>query len=267
MSKARRGAFGRGREHLAYEAWNEKQTDAPPLVLVHGLSGSGRWWRYNVGPLSESYAVYVVDLIGYGSNRAWRPATIGDAAETLAAFVASLPGGRANVIGHSMGGHISATFAARYPHCVDRLVLAAASGLVRSQLLRMALRLPVAARYSPLNFFPTLALDALRAGPLNLLMSTRHLLGDDITESLPKILAPTLLIWGSRDNLVPPETGQTMEKIIPDARLHILKGGGHVVMWDHATDFNRLTLEFLAATPRPAQSPLTMPASQTNSRP
>ncbi|MBC8104781.1 MAG: alpha/beta hydrolase [Cytophagales bacterium] len=239
--------FGEGQHKLIYQT----QGSGPPLILVHGLSGSGKWWRYNLAALAEQYTCHVVELIGYGANRAFRPVTIATAAAALAEFIALLPEGRAHVLGHSMGGHIAATLAANFPRSVDRLVLAAASGLLRTNLFAMALRLPIAAHYSPLDFLPTLARDAFRAGPLNLLLSTRDILGSDLTEVAPKILVPTLLIWGTRDNLVPLAAGEAMQKLIPDSRLEVLEGAGHVLMWDHSKAFNRLVLEFLRATPNP----------------
>jgi len=237
--------FGKGSRHIVYETWGDPNTDAPPLILVHGLSGSAAWWRHNLAALSADRCVYVVELIGYGRNRALKPTSIASAARALAEFITLFPAGRAHLLGHSMGGHICATCAATYPERVDHLILAAASGLVHANLATMALRLPIAAHYSPLDFLPTLAWDALRAGPLNLLLSTRDLLNDDLTATLPKIQAPTLLLWGTRDNLVPLSTGKTMAKTIPHSHLEILEGAGHVLMWDHAETFNRLVLAFL----------------------
>lgn len=238
------GTFGRGRRRLYYQSVG----DAPgtPVVLVHGLSGSRRWWRRNVDALAGRHTVHLIDLVGYGINRAIRPMGIATAAEAIGEFVAMLPTGRAHLIGHSMGGHIAATLAARFPERVERLILVAASGLLRSNIFSMAMRLPLAAHYSPLEFLPTLAFDALRAGPLSLLLSTRDILGDDLTETLPRVKARTLLVWGSRDNLVPVSAGKAMQRLITAARLEVIEGGGHVVMWDHAEAFNRLAGEFLS---------------------
>jgi len=234
--------FGEGRHKIVYETHGS----GPPLLLVHGLSGSGRWWRHNVGPLSAQYTVHVIELVGYGGNRATRPMGIQDAAEALRDFIALLPEGKAHIIGHSMGGHIATILAAEFPARVNRLVLAAASGLVRSNVLQMALKLPVAGHYSPVDFLPTLAMDALRAGPLNLYLSTRDILRLDTSDFAPKIQADTLLIFGTRDNLVPVALGQTLNTLIPKSRLETLEGAGHVLMWDRAETFNRLVLAFLA---------------------
>ena len=234
--------FRSGKHKIAYETTGT----GAPLLLVHGLSGSGRWWRNNLVALSEVYTCHVLELVGYGANRAFRPLRLPDAAEAIAAFIATeLPEGRAHVIGHSMGGQIASYLAAKHPERVDKLVLAAASGLVRSDLVRMALRLPIAGHYSPLDFLPTLAVDALRAGPLNLFLSTLDVLGSDTTETLKQITAPTLLVFGDRDNLVPPASGKAMNALIHGSRLEMIEGAGHVLMWDHPKTFNKLVLAFL----------------------
>jgi pimeloyl-ACP methyl ester carboxylesterase len=232
-----------GKYRLMYQEYGS----GPPLLLVHGLSGSGGWWRRNVPALDDHFTVYVVELVGYGHNRAWRPVRIQDTADLLAELIANLPPGRAHVLGHSMGGQIVTHLAAQHPERVDRLVLACASGLVRSDLVRMALRLPGAGRYARLDFAPTLAFDALRAGPVNLLLSALDILSNDVSEALEMIVAPTLLVWGAQDKLVPVSVGETVQKGLCNARLEVIANAGHVVMWDQPEIFNRLVLDFLLA--------------------
>jgi len=241
-----RNTFGDGRHKIVYQTYGEV---GEPILLVHGLSGSGRWWKNNIRALSVGHVVHVIELVGYGANRAFKPARLAEAAEALAQFIALQPQGKAHVVGHSMGGQVSCLLAAKFPERVDCLVLAAAAGLVRSNIVKMAFGLPIAAHYSPLDFLPTLAVDALRAGPLNLFLSTLDILGQDTTEVVATIKAPTLLVWGDKDNLVPVSTGEAMQKLIPGSRLEVLEGAGHVLMWDRAKTFNRLVLDFLEQRP------------------
>lgn len=237
----------------------------PPLLLVHGLAGSSGWWRHNVPVFSKHFTVYLLDLVGYGSNRALRPMSIANAANCLGEFIGQLPAGKAHVIGHSMGGQICTHLAAEHPERVERLVLASASGMVRSDLLRMMLRLPSTSRYGRLNFIPTLAYDSLRSGPLNLLLSALDILSNDVTDALAKIVAPTLLIWGEQDKLVPVEVGQGVHQALQSAWLEVIPNAGHVVMWDQAEAFNRLVLDFLLS-PRP-ERPAPPTAAEINEPP
>lgn len=242
----------------------------PPLLLVHGLAGSSLWWRHNIKVLAEYFTVYVVELKGYGTNRALRPLRLKAAAVCLAELIESLPAGRAHVVGHSMGGQISIHLAAEHPDRIDRLVLAGASGLVRSDMLRMALKLPLAARRSPLSFIPILARDTLRAGPVNLLLNTIEILRDDTSESLAKIVAPTLLVWGEHDVLVPPAMGTATKELLHGSELVLIDGAGHNVMWDRPDEFNRAVLEFLRSAdakvePSEQRHVETLPGSQPQS--
>jgi pimeloyl-ACP methyl ester carboxylesterase len=101
------------------------------------------------------------------------------------------------------------------------------------------------------RFISTLARDALRAGPVNLLLSALDILYDDVSEPLASIIAPTLLVWGEKDVLVPPTLGEAAQQAIPDARLVMIGGAGHNVMWDQPRRFNQVVLDFLVTTPQP----------------
>jgi pimeloyl-ACP methyl ester carboxylesterase len=248
--KARHQVMHFGEHRLVYRV----SGGGPALVLVHGLSGSSRWWRHNISALEQHFTVYVIDLVGYGSNRAFRPIPIQQAARYIGEFIGMLPAGCAHLLGHSMGGQIATHVAAEYPQQISRLVLASASGLVRADLLRMLLRLPNAGRYGRFDFMPTLAYDALRAGPLNLLLSALDILSNDVTDSLARIVAPTLLIWGQQDKLVPVAVGEAVQQAIPGSRLEVIPKAGHVPMWDQPERFNQLVLGFLLAQTNPPQA-------------
>jgi pimeloyl-ACP methyl ester carboxylesterase len=62
---------------------------------------------------------------------------------------------------------------------------------------------------------------------------------------LGTIVAPTLIIWGERDRLVPPEVGEQLRSVVPNAELGTIRGAGHLPMWERPAEFNRLVLEFL----------------------
>ena len=97
-----------------------------PVVLVHGLSGSTRWWAENVEPLSKRYRVYLVDLPGFGAMRR-SPLRLGiqAAAGWLVRWIEAMSLGPVHLVGHSMGGHICLRIAAERPDMVNRLALVA----------------------------------------------------------------------------------------------------------------------------------------------
>src|SRR5204863_7944954 len=117
------------------------------------------------------------------------------------------------------------------------------------------LALIAASRVMSPSFLPVLALDTLRAGPGTILRAARSLLTQELRDDLGKVSAPTLLVWGERDALVPPSLGLLIRSQLADARLLVLPGAGHVAFYDHPSQFNAATLAFLAGqTVAPASS-------------
>ncbi|HEX6655805.1 MAG TPA: alpha/beta fold hydrolase, partial [Candidatus Limnocylindria bacterium] len=148
---------------------------------------------------------------------------------------------------HSMGGHVTIRLAARESGLLRRLVLVAPALISGHRpLLAYPLALVAAGRAMSPTFLPLLALDTLRAGPLTILRAARSLLAEDVCAALRAVAAPTLLVWGERDALVPPSLGTLMRAELPDARLLLLAGAGHVAQYDQPDLSNAATLAFLA---------------------
>ena len=225
--------------------------EGEPVVLVHGLSGSSRWWARNVAALSEHFRVYLVDLPGFGAMRYGDVRfALGEAAAWLHAWMEVVDLGSASLIGHSMGGYLCLEVAARWPESVRRLVLVAPAGVPEHAHVRgYALPLLAELRYLDPRFAPTLAYDALRAGPATLLRATVELLAHDARVYAGAVRAPTLLIWGERDALVSSSSGDMLARLIPGARALILPRAGHIVMFDAAGAFDDAVIHFLAASP------------------
>jgi pimeloyl-ACP methyl ester carboxylesterase len=223
---------------------------AEPVVLLHGLSGSSRWWRRNATALAEERHVVVPDLIGFGRSR-WRGALpdVRTVAGLLARWIEERDMERAHVVGHSMGGQIAIHLAAGYPELLDRLVLVDAAGIPRPltpvNLVRFAAEIAPAWRWGDPLFLPTIAGDALAAGPRVLAQAIGHILRDDVRPLLPRIQAPTLVVWGERDYWVPLSHGWEMREGIPGSRLAVLRRAGHNPMVDRPGDFNDIVLRFL----------------------
>lgn len=230
---------------------SEHAGTGPPVVLLHGLSGSRRWWRFTAPALARRFRVHIPELVGFGgSRRPVRQPDVREMAALVAEWLAEIVTEAPRIVGHSMGGQIALHLAVeqRMP---ERLVLVDASGLPRPLTLTEGARLVAGAlpprRWGTPAFMPTLAVDALRAGPLALLRATRHLLSDDVRPLLPRVTCPTLLIWGELDPLIPVAHGQAMARSIPGARLVVLKDAAHNAMADRPAEFNRILLDFLDA--------------------
>jgi pimeloyl-ACP methyl ester carboxylesterase len=217
----------------------------PAVVLIHGLSGSGRWWVYNVPVLAERYRVYNVDVVGFGRSRGQR-LVLQEAGNWLAEWLQVTGIAQAHLVGHSMGGYIAAEVAALAPEAVRRLVLVDALVLPMGPgLVRHALDLARAARYMSLRFLPVLVGDVLRAGPRTMWQATREVLSADLSSRLGEVQAETLVIWGEHDTLLDPQLGRELEEQLPHARFVCVEGAGHNPMWDRPQRFNELLLDFL----------------------
>lgn len=201
-------------------------------ILVHGLAGSSRWWR-DVERRLAGLDVEAVDLPRSGDL------------DTREEWLAERLGPRANLVGHSLGGLLAARLAARRPELVERLALIAPAGVPGRPLTGHALPLAHAVLRLRPRHAPVVLADALRAGPLSLLASglAAHLA--DVRPQLPAIVAPTLVLWGADDRLVPASQAAHWAAGIPHAQVEILPRTGHVPMVERPEEVSRLLRAFL----------------------
>jgi pimeloyl-ACP methyl ester carboxylesterase len=229
---------------LAYEVAGS----GPPLILLHGLSGSRRWWGRNVPAFADSYRTYTVDLPGFGESRGVRWSRLDDIADRLADWLVDEGLTHAHIAGHSLGGAVAARLAARHPDRIDRLVLVDAA--IRPRGTRLTARPAHVMRTigrGSLGFAPLLVRDLLRCHPRSFIAATVDALRSDWEPHLRRIDAPTLVVWGERDAITPLVLGQEITAIISGARLITLPKAGHNPMWERAEAFNAEVLRFLAA--------------------
>lgn len=167
------------------------------------------------------------------------------AGQFVAAWLEALGLDWAHVVAHSMGAHTALTLAIERPEWVGRLVLIAPAILPAPGLaLREAARtLPFLGAIAP-DFLPILVADSLRTGPVRWLRSAREL-RLTAPPRLDNVRAPTLLIWGTRDPLVPPTNGPRLRRQIARSRLLYLRGARHVPMYEQPRECNEAIARFL----------------------
>ncbi len=219
--------------------------EGPALIFLHGLSGSSRWWTRNVSVLIKHFRVYVVDLIGFGNSRGQRFA-LAEAPATIIQWMESLEADSFTLIGHSMGGYIAASVAIQKPDLVKQLILVDPVALPFGRsVLRSAWSLLESLPFVPIDFYPVLAADAFRAGPVTLLRAIRDIHQETRVLEMAQITAKTLIVWGENDRLIPERFGSAIHQKMPGAKFSLIRGAGHVPMWDRASDFNQLVVDFL----------------------
>jgi pimeloyl-ACP methyl ester carboxylesterase len=207
----------------------------PPLLLVHGLSGSWRWWSGVLDALAEVREVHVLDL----------SAPPGRAADALLDWADGAGLDRFGLVGHSLGGATAARVAATSER-VSELVLVSPVGMPAGRsLLGYGLPLATALRATSPSFLRTLSFDAARWGMPRLLAGALYATRADIREEARAIRAPTLLVWGGRDPLVPPELATAWREAVPHARLVTIAGAGHVPMVERPAEFALAVRGFL----------------------
>jgi pimeloyl-ACP methyl ester carboxylesterase len=248
MSSQQRHVTRIEQRHIAWlEAAPSPGSDAAPVVLVHGLGTSDRWWLPTIPELSERYRVLAPDLVGFGRS-AGQPVQLDVAADELAAWAAAIGLERATWVGHSMGGQVTIDLAARHPELVERLVLVDAAGLpVSKDVTRHLLNVVRASPFMPLAAYPVAVECVLRCGPVAITRASHQILSTDLESRVRAIAAPTLVVWGGRDTLLPPPYGRRLAAMIPGAQYVELERAGHSPQWEAPTEFEQALLSFLEA--------------------
>jgi pimeloyl-ACP methyl ester carboxylesterase len=233
-----------GDDVVPYEVVGEGE----PVIMVHGLGGSSRCWAHTLPALASRYRVFLVDLPGFGRlRRLHRRFTLDTAASWLGEWLRAADVGRAHLIGHSMGAFISAQLAAATPGLVDRLVLVSAAGIPTGRSLGDCIRrLPAGWRHRTPGTWRLVLIDALLTRPSVVMRTARALLTQDLRATLGKIRAPTLVMWGADDPMMPVERAAAFRSGIPDARALLLPRAGHLPMITRPDEFNRALRAFLA---------------------
>ena len=253
-----------------------------PVILIHGVGGSLEEWASNVNTLAQHHRVCAIDLIGFG--RSDKPESsfspeYPNFARFVNDFMESQHIEQASLIGNSMGGAVSLSFALQFPEKIEKLVLVDSSGLGKG--LGFALRLSTVPLIGELLTRPSLKgteqslkacvynktvvtdervesfyqLSSLAGWQKNFLSTLRNFASfsgqrtrtvDPIVNNLSSITAPTLIIWGQQDGIIPVAHAYVAKEKIPNAELHIFDHCGHVPQIERPEEFNKLVLEFLA---------------------
>ena len=210
-----------------------------PLVLVHGLAGSWRWWSPVLRRLAAHRCVHIVDL-----PRLRPPVRAAQLSDWLARWLDAAGLDHVEVVGHSLGGLVAAELAARRAEQTRRLVLVAPAGIPCGRGVPGRALPVLGALYDVRRWLPMLAVDVARTGPLDLARGIAFVWGRDLRHELFSVRAPTLLVWGERDRLVPLPVAEEWRQAMVDVRLAYLRCG-HVPMLEAPAELAACMLSFL----------------------
>lgn len=266
---------------VATRSWNihvneAGPADADPILLLHGSGPGATGWSnfsQNLPALAEHHRVIAADMPGWGESDAvtWKDR---DHPGAVAELLDALGIEKATLVGNSMGGGTTIRFGYEHPDRVERLItmgsssgpstLFGAGGPTEGlKILQQAYREPTVDTMRRLvdvmTFDPAFATDELveqRAAMVasqpeharNFLdgLGKRAIVELDQTQ-VPSITAPTLLFHGRDDRVVHFEHSLRLTSLIPDSRLVLINRCGHWLQIEHAAEFNRLVLDFMAA--------------------
>ena len=265
-----------------HEFWYLDSGNGPAVLFIHGLTGSHRNWAQLVEKLNTDHRVLAPDLFGHGaSEKLMGDYSLGAHAATLRDLLDRLEIDRITLVGHSFGGGIAMQFCYLFPERVEHLVLVASGELGRavSPLLR-ATTVPGAGWILPViasgwvrgrvetvgraltsrgwrassdtteiwRGFTSLAdADSRRA----FLATTRSVIdpgGQTVTahDHLPMAIeVPTLIVWGTRDRMIPARHATTAHEVISDSRVVLFEGAGHFPHLDQPERFAQLLSDFI----------------------
>ncbi len=246
--------------------------DAPALILLHGFGSSLQTWDAWAARLSTRYRVIRFDLPGFGLTGADPTGDYSDrrGLQVLAALMDQLGLERATLVGNSLGGKLAWQFAVQDPERVESLVLISPDGfaspgfeynrkpslpvtvrllpfILPKPLLRMSLA-PAYGDRSRLDEATVSRYRDLMLAPgvrRSMVARMAQVMLVDPVPLLRRIRAPTLLLWGERDAMIPLSNATDYAAAIPGVRLVVLPGLGHVPFEEAPDGSLRPVLEFL----------------------
>lgn len=241
-----------------------------PILFIHGHPFNQSMWDTQVSALTWKYRVITYDIRGYGASEV--PAAEAITLETMASDINALldhlniP--KAVIAGLSMGGQIAMAFADQFPHRLSGLILAATFPQADTEeaiktrratadrfinegsVLPGGEMIPRLIAPASLRKNPDIAVEVFtmiaHTPPAGAAAALRgRALRKDYTESLTRITVPTLIVVGTEDSYISCNTAKQMQQSIPNSRLEIFEGIGHLPNLEATDRFNALLHDFL----------------------
>jgi pimeloyl-ACP methyl ester carboxylesterase len=251
---------------MIWRVWGQ----GPPVVLLHGATGSWTHWLRNIRPLAARFRIYAADMPGYGDSamppEPYTPESLGKILADGMKRLVPMPE-RFDLVCFSFGGILGGHAAARLPGRVRRLVLIGSNGLGTTvPPTRPLVRMPANAQPELIrtahrhNLGVVMIADPERIDDLAIEVQIANLarsrtrsgnipMGDSLARVLPEVAARIAGIWGENDALSAPyiaEREAVLRAVQPDLDFRIVPGAGHWVIWEAAETVNAILADMLS---------------------
>ncbi|HVC59753.1 MAG TPA: acetoin dehydrogenase dihydrolipoyllysine-residue acetyltransferase subunit [Acetobacteraceae bacterium] len=239
--------------------------DAASVLLLHGFGADLNSWMFTQPALAEGRRVLALDLPGHGGSS--RDVGNGDAealGQAVEGFLTVLDAGPVHLVGHSMGGAIAASLAARRPDLVRTLTLIAPAGLgpeintafidgfVRASRRKDAVEVLQMLVHDPSVVSRAMVEDVLRFKRLDGVAAALDTIARawfaggrqtlDLTAEMAALAMPVQVIWGCDDRIIPVAHA---DNLAPAVQVHVLEAAGHLPHMEKAGEVNRLIRRFI----------------------
>ncbi len=234
----------------------DAQKDGVPIIFVHGSGGGHHHWLYQIKKLNGNINALAVDLPGHGRSEGEPSNEIPVYRDWLHRFKNAVGLDRFIPAGHSLGGGIALAYALQYPEDTLGLILVGTGGRLRVlpaflEALREGVLPPA---FNDYLYSPEVDEELIERGreeakntPASIYYADLSACDKfDIMKELHRIIQPAQVICGSEDRLTPSKYSQFLGEQLPQARVEIIPGAGHMVMIEKPHAVNDTISDFIS---------------------
>ncbi len=231
------------------------------LLFIHGAGGNHKVWAMQLPYFEGNYNPIAVELPGHGDSGGDGEKDINSYTEWIRKIIDNLSLETCSMVGHSMGGAITLSFALKYPQYLNSIVLVGTGARLRvsSDILDTvkanfdnAIKLICKFAYS--DHVSSLVIEM---GEMEMRKTSPDVLYDDfaacnsfdVLEKIKKVEVPTLIISGSEDRLTFPKYSRFLHENIRGSKLAMVKDAGHMIMVEKPEEFNKEVEDFISNLP------------------
>lgn len=227
------------------------------IVFVHGAGGNHRHWLNQLGYLGREHRVLAVDLPGHGLSEGRPSDSVDGYCEFIRAFAGAVLDGPFFLGGHSMGGAITLRFGSRYPEMLKGMILVGTGVRLRvhPSILDTFNRGEHFMKLIPMLYGENVSPETVRAAEEEMVATppaTWHAAFTacdrfNLMAELGGINVPALVVSATGDQMTPVKYGQFLESHLPNAKLVIIEGAGHMIMLEKPGELNLVVENYVDA--------------------